>query len=120
MVQPKIVVVVGESVARRESNPSVLDVVYPENGMHPAKQIEYIESICSQASKNKVSYKLWTVSPYVLNAIEVYSCIFGFADKVEYYDDFEEDMRNCTNKIENIYSKLAKPLQTLENRMFAE
>ena len=60
-----------------------------------------------------------THSPYFLNAIEVYSAKYGIDDKCKYYLSSSQDgigfINDVTNNIEAIYSKLARPLQDLEN-----
>ena len=62
---------------------------------------------------------LITHSPYFLNAIEVYTVKYGIDDKSKYYlasskDDISS-IEDVTDNIEAIYSKLARPLQDLEN-----
>ncbi len=60
-----------------------------------------------------------THSPYFLNALEVYAAKYGIGDKCKYYlADSENDIAridDVTDNIEAIYSKLARPLQKLEN-----
>ena len=63
-----------------------------------------------------------THSPYFLNAIEVYSTKHGVDEVCKYYlasviNDYSY-IEDVTNNIEKIYSKLARPLQELENERY--
>lgn len=63
-----------------------------------------------------------THSPYFLNAIEVYSAKYGIDDRCKYYLASSENdisyLEDVTDNIEKIYSKLAQPLQELENERY--
>ena len=64
-----------------------------------------------------------THSPYFLNAIEVYAAKHEINDKCKYYlaemDGESSYIKDVTDNIEKIYSKLAKPLQELENERYS-
>lgn len=91
----------------------------PEIHLHPEWQLLFAELIVLIQKEFGVHILLNTHSPYFLNAIEVYSAKYGVADKCKYYlASSENDISNIedvSNYIEKIYSKLARPLQDLEN-----
>ncbi|WP_418451670.1 AAA family ATPase [Candidatus Ventrimonas sp.] len=91
----------------------------PEIHLHPEWQLLFAELIVLIQREFEIHVLLNTHSPYFLNAIEVYSAKYGIADQCKYYlsssDGVAARIEDVTNCIEKIYSKLAKPLQTLEN-----
>lgn len=91
----------------------------PEIHLHPEWQLLFAELIVLIQKEFGVHVLLNTHSPYFLNAIEVYTVKHGVDDKCKYYLAFLKDDISCiedvTNNIEAIYSKLARPLQDLEN-----
>ena len=60
-----------------------------------------------------------THSPYFLRAIQVYSAKYEIADRCKYYLSENVDeraiLKDVTTSIDEIYVKLAKPLESLEN-----
>lgn len=91
----------------------------PEIHLHPEWQLLFAELIVLLHEKFGIHILLNTHSPYFLNAIEVYAAKYGVDDKCKYYLASSQDdiamPEDVTNNIEKIYSKLAKPLQELEN-----
>lgn len=91
----------------------------PEIHLHPEWQLVFAELIVLIHKEFGIHTLLNTHSPYFLNAIEVYAIKHGVDDKCKYYlASSEEDIsviEDVTNNIEVIYSKLARPLQNLEN-----
>ena len=91
----------------------------PENHLHPEWQLLFAELIVLIQKEFGVHVLLNTHSPYFLNAIEVYTVKYGVDDKCKYYLAFSKDdisnIEDVTDNIEAIYSKLARPLQDLEN-----
>lgn len=91
----------------------------PEIHLHPEWQLLFAELIVLIQKEFGVHILLNTHSPYFLNAIEVYTAKYGVADKCKYYLAFSENdisnIEDVTDNIEAIYSKLARPLQDLEN-----
>ena len=91
----------------------------PEIHLHPEWQLLFAELIVLIQKEFGVHVLLNTHSPYFLSAIETYTVKYGVDDKCKYYlasskDDIS-DIEDVTDNIEAIYSKLARPLQTLEN-----
>lgn len=91
----------------------------PEIHLHPEWQLLFAELIVLIQKEFGVPILLNTHSPYFLNAIEVYAVKYGINDRCKYYLASSQDdistIGDVTNNIELIYSKLARPLQELEN-----
>lgn len=91
----------------------------PEIHLHPEWQLLFAELIVLIQKEFGVHVLLNTHSPYFLSAIETFTVKYGIDDKCKYYlasskDDFS-NIEDVTDNIEAIYSKLARPLQELEN-----
>ena len=93
--------------------------LFPEIHLHPEWQLLFAELIVLIQKEFGVHILLNTHSPYFLNAIEVYAVKYGINDRCKYYLASSQDdistIGDVTNNIELIYSKLARPLQELEN-----
>ncbi|WP_107839676.1 AAA family ATPase [Metasolibacillus meyeri] len=96
----------------------------PEIHLHPEWQLLFAELIVLIQKEFSMHILLTTHSPYFLNAIEVYSAKHGVADKCKYYlATVKEDsslIEDVSDNIEMIYSKLARPLQDLENERYQD
>ena len=96
----------------------------PEIHLHPEWQLLFAELIVMLQKEFNLHILLNTHSPYFLNAIEVFAEKYGIGDKCEYYLSYnkqdESYVRCVTGNLEEIYAKLAKPLQTLENLRYAD
>lgn len=94
----------------------------PEIHLHPAWQLLFAELIVLLHREFGLHILLNTHSPYFLNAIEVYSTKYGVSEKCKYYLTRDIDgvsyVKDVTNNIEEIYEKLARPLQVLENERY--
>lgn len=94
----------------------------PEIHLHPEWQLLFAELIVLIQKEFNMHILLNTHSPYFLNAIEVYSKKHKIADKCKYYLAKSEKefsiIEDVTDNIEAIYSKLARPLQHLENEKY--
>lgn len=84
--------------------------IFPENNIHPIAQVKWVEEHIT--NHNII---ICTNSPYIVEAIEVYSARNNIADKVKYYDVYDGNLNDCTDCIENIYQNFAQPFQNLEN-----
>ena len=95
----------------------------PEIHLHPEWQLLFAELIVLIQKEFGVHILLNTHSPYFLNAIEVYAAKHEVSDKCKYYlASMEGDssrLADVTANVEEIYSKLARPLQELENERYA-
>ena len=94
----------------------------PEIHLHPEWQLLFAELIVLLHKEFGLHILLNTHSPYFLNAIEVYAAKYQVSDKCKYYltenVDKVSQIENVTDNIEKIYSKLARPLQVLENERY--
>ncbi len=94
----------------------------PEIHLHPEWQLLCAELIVLLQHEFDLHVLLNTHSPYFLNAIEVYAAKYQVADRCKYYLTKNEDdaihIEDVTTNIEAIYSKLASPLQRLENERY--
>lgn len=91
----------------------------PEIHLHPEWQLLFAELIVLLQKEMGIHILLATHSPYFLYAIEVYSVKHGVDEKCKYYLASSEDniarFHDVTNNIEEVYQKLAKPFQILED-----
>lgn len=91
----------------------------PEIHLHPEWQLLFAELIVLIQKEFGVHVLLNTHSPYFLNAIEVYTAKYGIAEKCKYYlaslNGNSSVIKDVSEHMEEIYSKLARPLQVLEN-----
>ncbi|WPK10839.1 ATP-binding protein [Lysinibacillus louembei] len=96
----------------------------PEIHLHPEWQLLFAELIVLIQKEFGMHILLTTHSPYFLNAIEVYSAKHGIANKCKYYlatvNEETSLIEDVSNNIETIYSKLARPLQDLENERYQD
>ena len=91
----------------------------PEIHLHPEWQLKFAEIIVLLQKEFGLNILLNTHSPYFLNAIEVYSKKYNITEHCNYYMtneiNSETYVKDVTDDIEQIYAKLARPLQDLEN-----
>ncbi len=96
----------------------------PEIHLHPEWQLLFAELIVLIQKEFGMHVLLNTHSPYFLNAVEVYAAKYEIADKCKYYlATVKEDysfIEDVSENIEAIYSKLARPLQDLENERYSD
>lgn len=89
----------------------------PEIHLHPEWQLALAEIIVLIQKEFGMHILLNTHSPYFLRAIEVYSAKHKIADKCKYYLSVNEEqtstLKDVTNQIDEIYKKLANPLEDL-------
>jgi len=94
---------------------SILILDEPEVHLHPKWQLEMAKVIV-ELVKGGVKIVVNSHSPYMIEALEVYASKkrinsnFYLAEKEDNYSTIID----VTNNLEPIYSKLAKPIQTLE------
>ena len=91
----------------------------PENHLHPEWQLKFAELIVLLQREFGMHILLTTHSPYFLNAIEVFSERHKIDDKCKYYVAENEGnssiIKDVTGNTREIYRKLARPIQDLEN-----
>lgn len=91
----------------------------PEIHLHPEWQLVFAELIVLLQKEFNLHILLNTHSPYFINALEVYSRKYDIEKKCTYYLAFNKIgfayFEDTSENLEKIYSKLARPLQDLEN-----
>ena len=91
----------------------------PEIHLHPEWQLKFAELIVLLQKEFGMHILLTTHSPYFLNAIEVFSERHKIEDKCKYYVAKNEEnssiIKDVTGNTREIYRKLARPIQDLEN-----
>ena len=91
----------------------------PEIHLHPEWQLKFAELIVLLQKEFGMHILLTTHSPYFLNAIEVFSERHKIEDKCKYYVAENEGnssiIKDLTGNTREIYRKLARPIQDLEN-----
>lgn len=101
----------------RENGTIILDE--PEIHLHPEWQLKFAELIVLLQREFGMHILLTTHSPYFLNAIEVFSERYKIDDKCKYYVAENEGnssiIKDVTGNTREIYRKLARPIQDLEN-----
>ena len=101
----------------RENGTIILDE--PEIHLHPEWQLKFAELIVLLQKEFGMYILLTTHSPYFLNAIEVFSERHKIDDKCKYYVAENEGnssiIKDVTGNTREIYRKLARPIQDLEN-----
>lgn len=106
----------------KENGTVILDE--PEIHLHPEWQLLFAELIVLLQKEFGMHILLTTHSPYFLNAIEVYSEKYKINEKCKYY--IAENTTNgsiikdMTGNTRNIYRKLARPIQELENIRYSD
>jgi predicted ATPase len=102
----------------------VLVLDEPEIHLHPDWQLKYAELLVLLQKEFNLNILLTTHSPYLLNAIEVYSQRNNIADHCNYYlTDTQGDVctiQEVTGNLDLAYQKLARPFQELENLRYRE
>ena len=91
----------------------------PEVHLHPEWQLLFAEIIVLIHKEFGMHILLNTHSPYFLRAIQVFSAKHEVANMCRYYMSAPEGdlatITDVTNNIEEIYAKLSRPLQQLED-----
>jgi len=92
----------------------------PETHLHPDWQIIFAELIVLLNKYLGMHILINSHSPYFVRAIEVYSAKHKLADKCRYYLSYNDeetglsDIKEVSNSINEIYSKLAEAFDILE------
>ena len=96
----------------------------PEIHLHPAWQVIFAELIVLIQKEFNMHILLNTHSPYFLNAIEIYAEKYNIKEKCNFYSAYLSgqfsEFKDVTDNIEEIYYKLARPFQDLENERYSD
>ena len=95
----------------------------PEIHLHPAWQIIFAELIVLIQKEFNMHILLNSHSPYFLNAIEIYAEKHNIKERCNFYSAYLSgqfsEFKDVTDNIEEIYYKLARPFQDLENERYS-
>lgn len=97
---------------------TLLIIDEPENHLHPEWQVKYAEIIV-ELIKNDISVIISSHSPYMIQALKYYSEKEKIENKSNFYlaefigDNLYTNIKEVTNDLNKIFSKLAKPLKEL-------
>lgn len=95
----------------------------PEIHLHPAWQVIFAELIVLIQKEFNMHILLNTHSPYFLNAIEIYAEKHNIKERCNFYSAYLSgqfsEFKDVTDNIEEIYYKLARPFQDLENERYS-
>lgn len=86
-----------------------------EDGLHPEMQLIFGETIVLMQKEFGIKVILTTQSPFLLDAIEVFSEKYGIGDKMHYYLAEDGNIKNVDSETRKIYKEMVKPIQELEN-----
>jgi predicted ATP-binding protein involved in virulence len=91
----------------------------PEAHLHPQWQIQMAELLVSLAEHTPVKILINTKSPYIIEAVRVYSQITGMEEETRFYHVvetgvFESSLQDVSDDISPIYEALAEPYRTLD------
>ena len=97
---------------------SLLIIDEPETHLHPKWQVEYARLLV-ELVKNDISVLVTSHSPYLIQALKVFSDKNNIADRTAFYlseksetNDVSE-IHDVTNNLNRLFSKLADPLREL-------
>ena len=93
----------------------ILIVDNAENGLHPEMQLIFGETVVLIQKEFGIKVVLTTQSPFLLEAIEVFSEKYDVEDKTHYYLVEDGNIKNVDGETRQIYKEMVKPIQELEN-----
>lgn len=99
---------------------SFLIIDEPEVNLHPEWQIKFAEILILLVKKLNISLYINTHSPFLAEAIEVYSKYYSFDDEVNFYLTEESGKNKCKFKriplydAVEIYDNLGNPFDEIE------
>ncbi|EGK56714.1 ABC superfamily ATP binding cassette transporter [Centipeda periodontii DSM 2778] len=97
----------------------VLILDEPEVHLHPEWQLRYAEILVLLQKEFNLTVLITTHSPFFLDAIELYACKYGVAEKSHYYLSKNDGKRvsfiDVSGELDQIYEKMSAPVQILEN-----
>ena len=94
---------------------NILIVDNAENGLYPEMQLIFGETVVLMQKEFGIKVVLTTQSPFLLEAIEVFSEKYDVEDKTHYYLVEDGNIKNVDGETRQIYKEMVKPIQELEN-----
>jgi predicted ATP-dependent endonuclease of OLD family len=105
--------------ARFLDSKSLLVLDEPETHLHPKWQVEYARLIV-ELVKNDIPVLCTSHSPYLIQALKVFSGAAGISEKTNFYLAEREEnehrtaiISDVTNNLNRLFQKLAEPLRNL-------
>lgn len=91
----------------------------PENHLHPKWQVLFAEILVKMAKKG-IPVVVSTHSPYFVQGIRYFSAKYTLEKYTNYYlaeeqDNYLSELRDVTNDLNQVFSKLAEPLSEIMN-----
>lgn len=93
----------------------ILIIDNAEYGLHPEMQLIFGETVVLMQKEFGIKVVLTTQSPFLLEAIEVFSEKYDIEDKIHYYLVEDGNIRNVDGETRQIYKEMVQPIQELEN-----
>lgn len=93
----------------------ILIVDNAEDGLHPEMQLVFGETVVLMQKEFGIKVVLTTQSPFLLEAIEVFSEKYDIENKTHYYLMEDGNIKNVDDETRQIYKEMVKPIQELEN-----
>ena len=93
----------------------ILIVDSAEDGLHPEMQLVFGETVVLMQKEFGIKVVLTTQSPFLLEAIEVFSEKYDIENKTHYYLMEDGNIKNVDDETRQIYKEMVKPIQELEN-----
>lgn len=93
----------------------ILIIDNAENGLHPEMQLVFGKTVVLMQKEFGIKVVLTTQSPFLLEAIEVFSEKYDVENKTYYYLAEDGNIKNVDDETRQIYKEMVKPIQELEN-----
>lgn len=93
----------------------ILIIDNAENGLHPEMQLVFGETVVLMQKEFGIKVVLTTQSPFLLEAIEVFSEKYDVENKTHYYLVKDGNIKNVDDETRQIYKEMVQPIQELEN-----
>lgn len=93
----------------------ILIIDNAEDGLHPEMQLVFGETVVLMQKEFGIKVVLTTQSPFLLDAIEVFSEKYNVEDKMHYYLVEDGNVKNVDDETRQIYKEMVKPIQELGN-----
>ena len=93
----------------------ILIIDNAEDGLHPEMQLVFGETVVLMQKEFGIKVILTTQSPFLLEAIEVFTEKYDVEDKTHYYLGEDGNIRNVDGETRQIYKEMVQTIQELEN-----
>jgi len=108
--------IVTEFVRKNNLLPDGWEYLELESSKHPLEKIEEIKVLIRNLRQSSTSTVIIANDPFVLRAIQVYSCCAGIPDKVTFFHKIPDvDTIKEVDDTDPIYQEIAQGFQILDN-----